>query len=69
MRDNKLRKALGQECESIFGVYLNGQLKRTKEEVKDYCKNMEECDLECIRLRKQELKDELQSWIDEHTQL
>lgn len=61
----KLRKALGLEVTEHFEGYANGQLQKTKDEIAEYMDELESMDLEDIRIKKCELRDELDELCDE----
>lgn len=58
MRNSKLHKYLKQEVKDLFDEWLNGELLRTKNEIKDYSEQFEGIDLDNIRYFKKKLKKE-----------
>ena len=58
MRNSKLHKYLKQEVKDLFDEWLNGELLRTKNEIKDYSEQFEGIDLDNIRYFKEKLKRE-----------
>ena len=56
MRNSKLHKYLKQEVKELFDTWLNGELLRTKNEIKDYCDQLSDIPVEDIRFLKEEMK-------------
>jgi transposase-like protein len=52
---SKLEKALRIHCNELFTVFLNGELKRTEDDVKAYSMLMDNESMEQIRVRRDNL--------------
>ena len=56
---SKLRKFLGDEVNVKYRKFLNGELKKTHDEVDAYAAQFDECDLDCIRLERLRLHSKI----------
>lgn len=59
MSNSKVRKMLSQLVNEEYKDYLNGEYKRTVDDINDYSDKFNDCDIECIREEKKRLIEEL----------
>jgi len=61
--NNKLRKALKEELNEVFTLYVNGELQMTRDEIREHIETLKDMDIQDIRKEKCKLRGEIEKML------